>query len=301
MDSSGIPELTDLCASHSEGDDAALLVSDFWHNWSFQQGTGYWYPLYQGRIFEQEGVCRTASTSLHVEKAFGKLEINISPVSDNSVLAPRWADACSKIGAPGQCSWFHTGQDLTWLGLQNGEASYVSVETSTAGTFSWPDIQDFAYRICRDPNSSADCKTSGDLELTTTCTSRSVGDVDAILVNDAFEHAWSYQRGSYIWYSLYQGALSSSAVWTRKKAGDVTSSQGVQFVTAGNIESIDNTGKSKIHSESKVSILSNLYNGLCSIFALSPQIGGLTAMLILVMVKLDKSNFGMPSLPVLDD
>ena len=190
-----------------------------------------------------------SSTSLHVDRATEAFGINMYPVQDNGVLQSPWYDACSKISA-GKCSWFHTGQDLSWLGLQNGEAYYSTdreTDPSPAGSYQWPDLQDFAYRVCKDTSSSSNCHTNGDLELTNICSSRSIGDVDYSLVNDVFSHRFSQQAGSGIWPLLYQGSISSAAVWSRKE-GTSYSSSGGNLVAAnggmgGTLGNFDNNGK----------------------------------------------------------
>ena len=119
----------------------------------------------------QKSACRKLSSSLHVDRINDGIGINIYPINPNedntSVLASNWADACSKIVA-GQCTWFLTGQADYWSGVVE-EASYVPDWSDTTGTFSWPNQQGFAYRICRDPNSSANCHTLGDLGKDSMC------------------------------------------------------------------------------------------------------------------------------------
>ena len=201
-----------------------------------------WHPLYQGKIFEQEGVCRDSSTDFHVDRANENFSVNIHPVGSTDHLSSSWNDACSKISA-GQCSWFHTGQDLSWLGLQNGEA-YYSTDPTPAGSYQWPDLQDFAYRVCKAPGSSSNCHTVGDLELTNLCTSRSMGDIDYSLVNDDFRHNYSQQAGSGIWPLLYQGSMSSAAVWSRKEGTSYTSSGGTLVAgVGGTVGNFDNNGE----------------------------------------------------------
>ena len=243
-----------------------MLLNDYKHLWSVESGTYVWHPLYQGKIFEQEGVCRDSSTSLHIDRANENLGINIYPgTSGNTdVLSSPWSDACSKINA-GQCSWFHTGQDLSWLGLQNGEREvcssvydpsrglygcikgYYSTDPggpTPYGSYQWPDLQDFAYRVCKDISSSSNCHTNGDLELSKICSSRSIGDVDYSLVNDDFRHRFSEAQGTGNWPLLYQGSISSAAVWSRKEATSYTSSGGTLVaLNGGVIGNIDNNGE----------------------------------------------------------
>ena len=227
-----------------------LLVNDYKHEaWSFQGSTGSWQqlPLYQGKIFEQEGVCRDSSTSLHVDRATEAISINIDPVPDTGIMQGNWDDACSKMSA-GQCSWFHTGQDLSWLNITNGEGYYgtdnLVINNGGGDTYPWPDLQDFAYRVCKAPGSSSNCHTNGDLQLSKICSSSSIGDVDYSLVNDDFRHRFSQQAGSYVWPQLYQGSLSSAAVWSRKEGGDFSSSGGtLDSLAGGGVGNFDNNGE----------------------------------------------------------
>ena len=223
-----------------------MLLNDYKHSWSVERGTYVWHPLYQGKIFEQEGVCRDSSTSLHVDRATEAISINIDPVQINDVLQGNWDDACSKISA-GQCSWFHTGQDLSWLNITNGEGYYSTDYLNIAGSYQWPDLQDYAFRVCKDTSSSSNCHTNGDLELTNICSSRSIGDVDYSLVNDDFRHRFSQQAGTGTWPLLYQGSMSSAAVWSRKEGTSYTSSGGTLVATdggvSGTVGGFDNTGE----------------------------------------------------------
>jgi len=204
-------QLHKLCASHSSvGDGAALAVQDLEHRYSYQGGTGRWDMLYQGKILEQESVCRDVSTSLHADKSNGQIGINVKLLSDlSSVLAPRWNNVCSKI-QPGECAWFHTSLDessLWFLQAGTSEASYAADWASTAGSFKWPELQGFAYHVCRSSSSSSDCKTDGDLQLTKLCASHSsIGDNVDLSVED-LEHRYSYQGGTGRWDMLYQGHI----------------------------------------------------------------------------------------------
>ena len=219
------PELTDMCASHYDGDSATLLTSDYLHSWNQERGRGTWLNLWQGKIFEKEGVCISDQTSFqrdsfHVDWTNQDMRINIKPVSDqSSVLQGQWSDVCSKIST-GQCSWFHTGTDIEWLGL-SGETSY-STTPNIAGSYQWPEFQDFAYRVCKTTSSST-CTTNGDLELSSLCTSRPISDVDYSPVTTSFDHTFDQNAGSGMWYTLYEGAISNAAVWRRYLRDDITS------------------------------------------------------------------------------
>ena len=135
---------------------------------------------------------------------------------------------------------------MSWLGITNEEGHYSTEPggPTPAGSYQWPDLQDFAYRVCKDTSSSSNCQTNGDLELTKLCSSRSIGDVDYSLVNDDFRHRFSQQAGTGIWPLLYQGSISSAAVWSRKEGTSYTSSGGNLVATNGGVlGNFDNNGE----------------------------------------------------------
>ena len=113
---------------------------------------------------EQKSACREVSSHFHVEKAFGVLEININPIPDTGIMAPRWSNACSNIDA-GECSWFVTGQNEYWSGTVPSGESVYTMDSGQLGTGShpWPDQQGFAYRVCKAPDASSDCQAFGDI------------------------------------------------------------------------------------------------------------------------------------------
>jgi len=68
---------------------------------------------------ERMSVCREVSSNFHVDTNQGWIEINANPsgsgpyTNPNTVAAPRWSNACSKLsGSPGDCAWFVTGDQV---------------------------------------------------------------------------------------------------------------------------------------------------------------------------------------------
>ena len=120
-------------------------------------------------VLGRDSACRGIHVPFFIKPVYptneaGWIEINVNPLgtgktaNPDTVSAPRWSNACSRIGSPGDCAWFVTaGQDNYWSTIVGGESYYEDESGQTESE------NGFAYRVCKATDADSDCGTNGDI------------------------------------------------------------------------------------------------------------------------------------------